>query len=274
MHKGSSVFLVLRMKQGLKVFKIGGKVIDQPASLDAFLGDLSAIAGAKILVHGGGKTATQMAGRLGVATQMIEGRRVTTPEMLEVVLMVYGGLVSKKIVAGLQALGCDAIGLTGADMNCISAERRPAGAVDYGLVGDIQKVNASVFARLLAQQVLPVLAPLTHDRQGQLLNTNADTIAAAVATALSATYAVDLYFCFEQPGVMADLAQPGSLIPSLDEDTYLAMKKEGSIAAGMVPKLDNAFGALQQGVDRVYIIHYTETKHIDNQHFKATNLCI
>ncbi len=249
-------------------------MIDQPASLDIFLRDLSAIAGDKILVHGGGKTATQVAERLGVATQMIEGRRVTTPGMLDVVLMVYGGLVNKKIVAGLQALGCNAVGLTGADMNSILTSRRPAGAVDYGLVGDIRQVNATVFKRLLEQQVLPVLAPLTHDGKGQLLNTNADTIAAAVAAALAATYAVDLYFCFEQPGVMADLAQPDSLLTSLDHDTYLAMKKEGSIAAGMVPKLDNAFSARQQGVDRVYIMHYSDIKHIENQYFKATNLCI
>lgn len=262
------------MKEQVRIFKIGGKVIDDEQELTAFLQDFAAIKGYKILVHGGGKVATHMAGKMGVATQMIEGRRVTTKEMLDVVLMVYGGLVNKKIVARLQSLGCHATGLTGADMNCIEADKRPAQPVDYGFVGDIRQVNAIAFRNLLQQDITPVLAPLTHDRQGQLLNTNADTIAAAIAVALAADFSADLYFCFEKAGVLTDIEDEASLLERLDERAYQNFKAEGVIADGMVPKLDNAFHTLRQGASRVCIMHHSQVKNIDKQNFKATTLCL
>lgn len=262
------------MKEQVSIFKIGGKVIDHEQELTSFLQDFAAVKGPKMLVHGGGKVATHMAERMGVATQMIEGRRVTTGEMLDVVLMVYGGLVNKKVVARLQSLGCNATGLTGADMNSIIAEKRPAQPVDYGFVGDIRQINHSVFTNLLQQNITPVLAPLTHDRQGQLLNTNADTIAAATAVALAAYFSAGLYFCFEKAGVLTDIEDEASLLERLDERTYQNLKAEGIIADGMVPKLDNAFHTLQQGVSHVCIMHHSQVKNIDKQNFKATTLCL
>lgn len=260
------------MKEKLKVFKIGGNVIDNEQELSLFLEDFAAVSGHKILVHGGGKIATQMASRMGVATQMVEGRRVTTQEMLDVVLMVYGGLVNKKIVAKLQALGCDALGLTGADMNCMVASKRPVQTIDYGFAGDMQYVNSNVFYRLLQQNITPILAPLTHDQKGQLLNTNADTIAAATAVALTDNFFVSLFFCFEKAGVLTDIQRESSLIELLNFNTYLELKEEGIIADGMVPKLDNAFQTMQQGVDQVCIMHHSQVKNIEKQEFKATTL--
>lgn len=262
------------MKEPVKIFKIGGKVIDHAEELPAFLKDFAAVPGPKILVHGGGKIATQMAEQMGVATQMIEGRRVTTQEMLDVVLMVYGGLVNKKMVAQLQALGCNAVGLTGADMNCMVATQRPTHPVDYGFAGDIQHINSVVFSSLLHQNITPVLAPLTHDQQGQLLNTNADTIAATTAVALAPAFSVALYYCFEKTGVLTDIQDESSLIEQLSFDHYQALKKKGIIADGMVPKLDNAFHTMQQGVAQVCIMHHSQVKNIQNQQLKATTLCI
>lgn len=262
------------MKESVKIFKIGGKVIDNAQELSSFLKDFAAVHGPKILVHGGGKIATQMAERMGVDTHMIEGRRVTTQEMLDIVLMVYGGLVNKKIVAQLQALGCDAVGLTGADMNCMVASKRPSHPIDYGYAGDIQHINSSVFSSLLQQNIMPILAPLTHDQHGQLLNTNADTIAATAAVALSSEFSVALYFCFEKTGVLTDIQDEASFIEQLSFDTYQEFKKEGIIADGMVPKLDNAFHTMQQGVAQVCIMHYSQVKYIEKQQLKATTLCL
>lgn len=262
------------MKETVKIFKIGGKVIDSEQELSSFLQDFAAVSGHKVLVHGGGKIATQMAERMGVATHMIGGRRVTTQEMLDVVLMVYGGLVNKKIVAKLQALGCDAVGLTGADMNCMVASKRSAHPIDYGFAGDIQYINSNVFSRLLHQNITPILAPLTHDQGGQLLNTNADTIAATTAVALAAAFSVALYFCFEKTGVLTDVQDDTSLVELLSFKTYQELKEKGVIADGMIPKLDNAFHTMQQGVAQVCIMQYSQVKHIEKQQLKATTLCL
>lgn len=262
------------MKKTVRIFKIGGKVIDHAQELATFLDDFSALPDPKILIHGGGRIATQMAERLGIVTEMIEGRRVTTQEMLDVVLMVYGGLVNKKIVAHLQSSSCNAVGLTGADMNCLEADKRPAEPVDYGFAGDVRQVNAFVFEQLLQQGVTPVLAPLTHNKKGLLLNTNADTIAASVAVALAQAYSVELFYCFEKPGVMTDIQDDASLLEVLNQSTYRQLKEEGVIADGMVPKLDNAFHTLQQGVSRVFIMHHRQVNHIEKQYFKGTTLCL
>ncbi len=261
------------MKETLHIFKVGGKVIDDDQELEAFLRSFAVVKSNKVLVHGGGKIATEIAERLGIKTQMVEGRRVTNQAMLEVVAMVYGGLVNKKMVAQLQGLGCNAIGLSGADMNYITATKRPTDPVDYGYVGDVQHVDSQALAGLLQQNITPILAPLTHDGKGQLLNTNADAIASAVAIALSEQFAVNLYYCFEKPGVLTDIEDDASLIENLTYDAYQSLKQQGVIANGMIPKLDNAFHTLQQGVSQVYIMHHQQIEHIQ-QHLTATTLCL
>lgn len=257
----------------LHIFKIGGKVIDDDQELATFLKSFAAVKGHKMLVHGGGKIATDVAERLGIKTQMVEGRRVTNQATLEVVAMVYGGLVNKKIVAQLQGLGCNAIGLSGADMNCITASKRPVEPVDYGYVGDIQHVDSSALAGLLQQNITPVLVPLTHDGQGQLLNTNADAIASAAAVALAQLFDVRLYYCFEKPGVLTDIEDDTSLIETLTYDEYQRLKAQGVIADGMIPKLDNAFRTMQQGVSQVCIMHHSQVNNIE-QRLIATTLCL
>jgi acetylglutamate kinase len=241
--------------QNLFIVKIGGNVIDDEQASQKFLRDFSQIASSKILVHGGGKVATQIAERLGLKAQMVEGRRITDKSMLEVVTMVYGGLVNKNIVAALQANGCNALGLTGADANCILAAKRTVGDVDYGYAGDIIQVNAPLFANFLSQHLTPVIAPLTYDTQGQMLNTNADTIAATVAWSLAARYAVSLIYCFEKKGVLSDPDDENSLIPALSLKDYQHLKQIGVISKGMIPKLDNAFNALSKGLKKVIICH-------------------
>lgn len=240
-------------KQTLTLVKVGGKVVEEAETLARLLNDFAVMKGPRLLVHGGGRSATAMAARLGVETQMVEGRRVTDDEMLQVVTMVYGGLVNKNIVAGLQARGVNALGMTGADMNIIRSKRRAKGAVDYGFVGDIEQVDGAGLHALLQAGALPVIAPLTHDGAGQLLNTNADTMASATAVALSAFYDVTLVYCFELPGVLTDVQDPSSLIKEIQPAYYQQLKAEGVVADGMVPKLDNCFAALEQGVSRVRI---------------------
>lgn len=262
------------MKAPLHICKVGGKVIDDDRELTHFLKNFARISGHKVLVHGGGNIATQVADRLGIKTQMIEGRRVTNQAMLEVVAMVYGGLVSKKIVARLQAMSCNAVGLSGADMNCITAHQRPTEPVDYGYVGDIRYVNATVLTGLLEQQITPILAPLTHDGQGQLMNTNADAIAAAIAVALVQDFDVRLYYCFEKPGVLTDVADDASLIESMNFAEYQRLKGQGVVADGMIPKLDNAFDTLQQGVSQVCIMHHRQVNFIESERLTATTLCL
>ena len=232
----------------LNIIKIGGKVIDDPEARQAFLNDFAAASGPKILIHGGGKIATRIATRLGVESTLVEGRRITTPEMMSVVTMVYGGLVSKEIVAALQGLGCNALGLSGADGNLIEATRRPVGRIDYGLAGDISSVNRDLLELLLSHQLTPVVAPLSHNKAGQLLNTNADTIAAEVAISLAGRGPLSLIYCFEMPGVLRNAQDPKSVIPTLNVSEYQALKSTGDIFEGMIPKLDNAFRVARTGV--------------------------
>ena len=237
----------------LIIVKVGGKIVEEPASLKRLLVDFSNIDGHKVLVHGGGRSATALATRMGIESKMVNGRRVTDEETLKVVTMVYGGLVNKQIVAGLQALGQNALGLTGADLNYMRSEKRPVKEVDYGFVGDVKEVNASILADLIYKDVIPVLAPLTHDKAGSLLNTNADTIAAEAAKALSEYFEVTLMYCFEKKGVLKDQHDDESLIPILTPELYEQYLQSGVIQGGMIPKLENAFEAINAGVKEVVI---------------------
>lgn len=242
----------------LNIIKIGGNVIDNPEKLEQFLGNFSQLEGYKILVHGGGKIATKIAEKLGVETQMIDGRRITDAPMRDVVTMVYGGLVNKSIVAKLQALQCNAIGLTGADGGVILAKKRPVKTIDYGFVGDIEKVDNQFIYNLLTQQKTPVFAPLTYDKDGSILNTNADTQASAIAVAMANDFEVNLIYCFEKKGVLADAENDDSVIETLTPPLYETYKNSGAIFAGMIPKLDNAFAAVKSGVKQVIICHADE----------------
>jgi acetylglutamate kinase len=237
----------------LLIIKIGGQVIDDAATLDRFLQELSKVQTPCILVHGGGKMATRMSERLGIEATLIDGRRITDAATLEVVTMIYGGLVNKQIVAALQALGKPAIGLTGADGDLIRSKKREHPTIDYGFVGDVTHVDAAGFESLLNQHQLPVIAPLTHDGKGQLLNTNADTMAQSIAVALSKQYATTLVFGFEKAGVLRELTDEGSVIHQINKSEYNVLKTTGVVHTGMVPKLDNAFAAIAQGVQRVII---------------------
>lgn len=241
------------MKDHLIVIKVGGKIVEEPGSMSTFLKDFSRIAGNKILVHGGGKTATLIADKLGIETKIVEGRRITDAETLKVATMVYAGLVNKNVVAGLQALGNNAIGLTGADFDIIRAAKRPVGEIDYGFVGDINWVNSSAIADLLKDGAIPVIAPITHDGKGSLFNTNADTIASELATSLSSRYDVRLVFCFEKRGVLMDEEDETSWIQEIDLQEFGRLKAEGVISGGMIPKLENGFNALRRGVVAVVI---------------------
>ena len=247
------------MKQALHIIKVGGAVVEDPASLAQFLTQFAAVQGPKLLVHGGGRSATAMAARLGMEVTMIGGRRVTDSAMLEVVTMVYGGLVNKNIVAQLQATGIAALGLTGADLDSIRSTRRPATPVDYGFVGDVQCVNGKALARLIEAGFVPVMAPLTHDGKGQLLNTNADTIAGEVAKGLTPCFDVTLTFCFEKKGVLRNPDDDDSVIPVIDRASFEALVADGTVSGGMLPKLQNAFDALRTGVSRVVI---TTSSHL------------
>jgi len=241
----------------ISVIKIGGNVVDNPEALARFIKDFTALPGKKILVHGGGKEATRMCARLDIPTTMIEGRRVTTRETLDVVTMVYAGLVNKRIVAMLQAEGCNAIGLTGADGNAIRATRRKPEPVDFGFVGDISSegVNSSLIASLLNAGITPVYCAITHDGNGTLLNCNADSIASAVATGAARVAPTELIFCFEQPGVMEDIERPDSVIPLITPGIYAGLRAAGTVSKGMIPKIDNAFKAIEAGVESVTIKH-------------------
>jgi acetylglutamate kinase len=245
------------MKPQLKIFKIGGGIIDHEPDLLEFLRLFSEIDGLKILVHGGGKGASQMMTNLGMVPQMINGRRITDAATLDIVTMFYAGKTNKQIVAGLQKLGVNALGLTGADGNVIQAVKRPVRDVDYGFVGDLSEasVNSALVQQLLEVGLTPVFCPINHDGNGQLLNTNADTIAASVAKALSGQYAVELHFCFEKNGVLANVKDDNSVITKITQLNYEELKQEGVIADGMLPKLENAFDALNYGVEKVIIEH-------------------
>lgn len=255
----------------LNIIKVGGGIVEKEESLNLLLNDFSLLQGPKLLVHGGGRLATTLATQLGIETHMIEGRRVTDADMLRVVTMVYGGLVNKRIVAQLQARGINALGLTGADCNTIRSHRRPPvetvkkqdnspspenplpTAIDYGFVGDIDCCDGDMLATLIRQGITPVVAPLTHDGHGQLLNTNADTIASAVAKSLAPHFDVTLTFCFEKKGVLRDASDEDSVIPHITAADFALLRQQGIVADGMVPKLENALSACQAGVKRVVI---------------------
>ncbi|MBP8904596.1 MAG: acetylglutamate kinase [Paludibacteraceae bacterium] len=237
----------------LTLIKVGGKIVEEPESLKKLLADFSSIPGHKVLVHGGGRSATALAAQLGIESKMVNGRRVTDEEMLKVVTMVYGGLVNKKIVAGLQALDVNALGLTGADLNYMRSEKRQVAEVDYGFVGDVKEVDADMLANLISKGVVPVLAPLTHDKKGNLLNTNADTIAGEAAKALARYFDVTLMYCFEKKGVLANENDDDSVIEYINPTTFEKLVAEGVIMGGMIPKLENSFEALKAGVKQVVI---------------------
>lgn len=242
----------------LTLIKVGGKIVEEPDTLQQLLRDFSSIEGHKVLVHGGGRSATKIASQLGIESQMVNGRRITDAEMLKVVTMVYGGLVNKNIVAGLQSLQVNALGLTGADMNIMRSDKRPVKDVDYGFVGDVKEVNADVLASLIQQGIVPVLAPLTHDKQGHMLNTNADTIAGEAAKALAKYFDVTLMFCFEKKGVLLNEDDDESVIPEIDRASFQKYVAEGIIQGGMIPKLENAFQAIEAGVKEVIITQASE----------------
>jgi len=249
------------MQKTLNIIKIGGNVIDNEIALDRFLKSYSEITDNKALIHGGGKIATKIAVKLDVETQMVDGRRITDKPMLEVVTMVYGGLVNKQIVAKLQALGCNSIGLTGADGAVILAKKRPVKTIDYGFVGDVERVDNAFIANLINFGLSPVFAPLTFDIEGNMLNTNADTQASSVAVAMANDYAVNLIYCFEKKGVLSDPEDDDSVIAKLNPAQYADYKEAGVINKGMIPKLDNAFAALEKGVSKVIICHADELKN-------------
>ena len=242
----------------LTLIKVGGKIVEEPDTLQQLLRDFSSIEGHKVLVHGGGRSATKIASQLGIESQMVNGRRITDAEMLKVVTMVYGGLVNKNIVAGLQSLQVNALGLTGADMNIMRSDKHPVKDVDYGFVGDVKEVNADVLASLIQQGIVPVLAPLTHDKQGHMLNTNADTIAGEAAKALAKYFDVTLMFCFEKKGVLLNEDDDESVIPEIDRASFQKYVAEGIIQGGMIPKLENAFQAIDAGVKEVIITQASE----------------
>lgn len=241
------------MRDKLTIIKVGGKIVEEKESLDSLLRDFAAIDGFKLLVHGGGRSATKVAAQLGIETLMIDGRRVTDDAMLDVVTMVYGGLVNKKVVARLQSLGIDALGMTGADMDIIHSHKRPVKSVDYGWVGDVDRVNGEALSALLRSGVVPVIAPLTHDGEGHLLNTNADTMAGETAKGLAPFFDVSLVYCFEKPGVLRDENDDESVIAEIDPALFGSLKEEGIVTGGMLPKLENAFNALDAGVGEVVI---------------------
>ncbi|MGN1263356.1 MAG: acetylglutamate kinase [Prevotella sp.] len=270
-------------KPAITVVKVGGAVVEDETQLDALLRNFSAIEGRKTLIHGGGRRATQVAARLGIESMMVGGRRITDRNMLEVVTMVYGGLVNKNLVARLQACGVNALGLTGADIDVIRSHRRPPklmtisadeGAdntakrteermVDFGFVGDVDRADGNALQALIEQGITPVMAPLTHDGQGNILNTNADTIAAETAKALAKHYDVTLIYSFEKPGVLADPDDDDSVIASITRESFEKLRADGTISGGMLPKIENALDAIDAGVARVII---TKATAIDGKH--------
>ena len=243
-------------KKPLTLIKIGGNIIDNPTELSQFLSDFSKIEGYKILVHGGGKSATKMAESIGLAPQMIDGRRITDAAMLDVVVMIYAGQINKNIVAQLQAKNTNAMGFSGADGNLIQSDKRNHPTIDYGFVGDVKKVKTQLLETLLSTGIVPVFCAITHDGKGQLLNTNADTIASELAIALSEVFDVTLNYCFEKPGVLYDAEDDSSVIENINQELYSKLKAEKAIHSGMIPKLDNCFNSLSKGVQKIKIGHH------------------
>ncbi len=248
----------------ITIVKVGGAVVEDEAQLTQLLKDFAAIEGKKVLVHGGGRRATKVAAALGIESKMVNGRRITDADMLEVVTMVYGGLVNKNLVARLQAAGVNALGLTGADIDVIRSHKRPVkDGIDFGFVGDVEKANGQMLHTLINAGITPVMAPLTHDGQGHILNTNADTIAGETAKALATYYDVTLIYSFEKKGVLSNPDDDNSVISEITREDFERYKADGTVAGGMIPKLDNAFDAIDAGVKRVII---TLATAIDGQH--------
>ncbi len=257
--------------QDITIVKVGGKVVETPELLQELLNDFVALKGHKILVHGGGRSATKIAEQLGIETKMVEGRRITDLETLKVVTMVYAGLVNKNIVASLQAKGANSIGLTGADLNLIKATKRPVKDIDYGYVGDVESVQVEELKELINKDVVPVIAPLTHDGKGNILNTNADTMASSLASELAKHYHVNLVYCFEKKGVLSNPDDDNAVITNLTHGLFKKHQESGVIAEGMIPKLDNGFMALKNGVKKVNI---TNTEGLKNGFKSGTLLTI
>jgi acetylglutamate kinase len=250
----------------LSIVKIGGNIIDNPLELEVFLTDFAQKEGLKILVHGGGKSATKMAESLGLNPVLIDGRRITDAAMLDVAVMMYAGQINKNIVASLQAKKCNAIGFSGADGNLIQSTKRNHPTIDYGFVGDVQAVNSNLLANLLDAGIIPVFCAITHDKKGQLLNTNADTIASELANAMALSFKVTLTYCFEKQGVLMDSEDDSTIILNLDLDLYQKLKDDKAIHSGMLPKLDNCFKSLSKGVQEVKIGHYKILKNKQEPH--------
>ena len=252
------------MKEKITVVKVGGAVVEDNQQLSRLLNDFAAIEGRKALIHGGGRRATQIASKLGIESKMVGGRRITDSNMLEVVTMVYGGLVNKTLVAQLQAIGVNALGLTGADINVIRSHKRPIkDGIDFGFVGDVDSADGNALHTLIEAGITPVMAPLTHDGKGNILNTNADTIASETAKALSAFYDVTLIYCFEKKGVMRNPDDDSTLIPVITKGSFESLKADGTVSGGMIPKIENALAAVNAGVKRVII---TLATAIDGNH--------
>ena len=252
------------MKERITIVKVGGAVVEDEQQLSQLLKDFAAIEGRKVLVHGGGRRATKVAAALGIESHMVNGRRITDSDMLEVVTMVYGGLVNKNLVARLQAQGVNALGLTGADMDVIRSHRRPLkDGIDYGFVGDVDQANGTMLSTLIEAGITPVMAPLTHDSKGQMLNTNADTIASETAKALATQYDVTLIYSFEKKGVLKNPDDDDSVIETITHEDFERYKADGTIGGGMIPKIENALAAVDAGVSRVII---TLASAIDGQH--------
>ncbi|MBP2833650.1 acetylglutamate kinase [Aquimarina sp. U1-2] len=257
-------------RQQLLVAKIGGNTIENPDALYSFLSDFAKIKRPKILVHGGGRTATTLASRLGITTEMIDGRRITSSENLEIIVQTYAGLINKRIVACLQKNDCNALGLTGADANVMLAKKRPVQFVDYGFVGDVSSVNSNIIKGLIDLDIVPVFCAVTHDGDGQLLNTNADTIASEIAAAMSSYYKVSLYYCFEFQGVLHTIKDQDSVIEHINRETYHMLLENNVIADGMLPKLQNCFDALHKKVHEVHIANANYLKDPTTKHTTLT----
>lgn len=255
----------------LSIVKIGGNIIEDQTVLNTFLKLFSNLKGKKIVVHGGGKRATQIASQLGIESKMIDGRRITDAKTLEVITMVYGGLINKNIVANLQALHSNAIGLTGADANSIISEKRLVSDIDFGFVGDVKTVNHHAINKLIQANLIPVFCAITHDKNGQLLNTNADTISSELAIAMSHLYQVSLYYCFELNGVLKDITNKNSVIKHLNSKNYKTLLEANIITQGMLPKLENCFYALKNGVKTIYM---GNTSMLTQEHDNFTTITL
>lgn len=255
----------------LKVIKIGGNIIDNEVALDSFLKSFASIEEPKVLVHGGGKLATKLAEKMGIPVQMIDGRRITDAATLDVITMVYAGKISKNMVAKLQSYGCNAVGFSGADGNTIIAEKRPVQTIDYGFVGDVIEVKTDVLKLLLENNITVAFCAISHDQNGQLFNTNADTIASEISIALSKDFDVELYYCFEKNGVLKDVNNDDSVIQKIDPVSYQQLKESNLIFEGMIPKLDNCFYALKNGVQNIHLGKPNMIFDAENKHTIITN---